>query len=32
MNPDAKAYWQIHQPPRDAWTHENELRPWIENW
>jgi NAD(P)-dependent dehydrogenase (short-subunit alcohol dehydrogenase family) len=28
----ADAYWQIHQQPRDAWTHETELRPWIENW
>ena len=28
----ADAYWQIHQQPRDAWTHETELRPWIETW
>jgi NAD(P)-dependent dehydrogenase (short-subunit alcohol dehydrogenase family) len=28
----ADAYWQIHQQPRDAWTHETELRPWIEAW
>lgn len=28
----AEAYWQIHQQPRDAWTHETELRPWIETW
>jgi len=28
----ADAYWQIHQQPRDAWTHETELRPWIESW
>ncbi|MEK9721769.1 MAG: SDR family NAD(P)-dependent oxidoreductase, partial [Quisquiliibacterium sp.] len=28
----AQAYWQIHCQPRDAWTHETELRPWIENW
>ncbi|MFM6991212.1 MAG: SDR family oxidoreductase [Rhodoferax sp.] len=28
----ADAYWQIHQQPRDAWTHETELRPWMENW
>ncbi len=34
LNPDhiAEAYWQIHQQPRDAWTHETELRPWMENW
>ncbi len=28
----ADAYWHIHQQPRDAWTHETELRPWMENW
>ena len=28
----ADAYWQIHQQPRDAWTHETELRPWNESW
>jgi NAD(P)-dependent dehydrogenase (short-subunit alcohol dehydrogenase family) len=28
----ADAYWQIHQQPRDAWTHETELRPWMESW
>jgi NAD(P)-dependent dehydrogenase (short-subunit alcohol dehydrogenase family) len=34
LSPDsiADAYWQIHQQPRDAWTHEVELRPWIESW
>ncbi len=34
LNPDhiAQAYWQIHQQPRDAWTHETELRPWNEPW
>ena len=34
LNPDsiAEAYWQIHMQPRDAWTHETELRPWAENW
>jgi NAD(P)-dependent dehydrogenase (short-subunit alcohol dehydrogenase family) len=34
VDPDtiAQAYWQIHQQPRDAWTHETELRPWIETW
>lgn len=34
LNPDsiADAYWQIHKQPRDAWTHETELRPWLENW
>ena len=34
VNPDsiAEAYWQIHQQPRDAWTHEQDLRPWMEAW
>jgi len=34
LSPDhiAEAYWQIHRQPRDAWTHETELRPWIESW
>ena len=34
LNPDsiAEAYWQIHLQPRDAWTHETELRPWMESW
>ena len=32
VNPDsiAEAYWQIHRQPRDAWTHEMDLRPWME--
>lgn len=34
LDPDhiAEAYWQIHRQPRDAWTHETELRPWTETW
>lgn len=28
----ADAYWAMHQQPRTAWTHETELRPWLENW
>jgi NAD(P)-dependent dehydrogenase (short-subunit alcohol dehydrogenase family) len=34
LSPDsiAEAYWQIHRQPRDAWSHETELRPWMENW
>ena len=31
-NSIAEAYWQIHMQPRDAWTHETELRPWLETW
>lgn len=27
----AETYWMLHQQPRDAWTHELDLRPWIEN-
>jgi NAD(P)-dependent dehydrogenase (short-subunit alcohol dehydrogenase family) len=34
LNPEhiAELYWQIHCQPRDAWTHETELRPWMESW
>lgn len=28
----ADAYWQIHLQPRNAWTHETEIRPWLEPW
>ena len=28
----ADAYWMLHQQPRDAWTHELDLRPWGEKW
>lgn len=28
----AETYWQIHLQPRDAWTHELDLRPAIEPW
>ncbi len=28
----AEAYWALHQQPRSAWTHELDLRPWMENW
>lgn len=32
LNPDhiADAYWMLHGQPRDAWTHELDLRPWME--
>jgi NAD(P)-dependent dehydrogenase (short-subunit alcohol dehydrogenase family) len=26
----AEAYWQLHCQQRSAWTHEMDLRPWIE--
>lgn len=26
----ADAYWMLHSQPRDAWTHELDLRPWME--
>ncbi|QBQ98588.1 SDR family oxidoreductase [Paraburkholderia pallida] len=34
VNPNsiAEAYYQIHMQPRNAWTHETELRPWMEAW
>lgn len=28
----AEAYWMLHSQPRNAWTHELDLRPWIETW
>jgi NAD(P)-dependent dehydrogenase (short-subunit alcohol dehydrogenase family) len=34
MNPSsiADVYWYLHQQPRDAWTFELDLRPYIERW
>ncbi len=34
MNPAsiAETYWQLHRQPRDAWTHEIDLRPYGETW
>lgn len=34
VNPEriADLYWQLHMQPRDAWTHELEIRPWLESW
>lgn len=34
LNPDhiADNFWHLHQQPRDAWTHELDLRPWMERW
>jgi NAD(P)-dependent dehydrogenase (short-subunit alcohol dehydrogenase family) len=26
----AESYWQVHRQPRSAWTHELDLRPWVE--
>ena len=26
----ADAYWMLHRQPRDTWTHELDLRPWME--
>ena len=28
----AEAYWQLHLQQRSAWTHELDLRPWMEPW
>ncbi|MEA1079065.1 SDR family oxidoreductase [Marinobacter qingdaonensis] len=32
LNPNhiAEQYWQLHMQPRDSWTHELDLRPWLE--
>lgn len=34
LKPDhiADNYWMLHQQPRDAWTFELDLRPYMENW
>ncbi len=34
LNPDhiADNYWHLYKQPRDAWTYELDLRPWIEHW
>lgn len=34
LDPEAVAenYWRLHTQPRNAWTHELDLRPWIEPW
>jgi NAD(P)-dependent dehydrogenase (short-subunit alcohol dehydrogenase family) len=28
----AEIYWQLHAQPRDAWTHELDIRPYKEKW
>ena len=28
----AEAYWQIYHEPRDAWSFEREIRPFVEKW
>ena len=34
LNPDhiAENYWTLHSQPRDAWTFELDVRPWMEKW
>lgn len=34
LDPEAIAenYWQLHLQQRSAWTHELDLRPWMEAW
>jgi NAD(P)-dependent dehydrogenase (short-subunit alcohol dehydrogenase family) len=34
LDPDsiAENYWLLHRQPRSAWTHELDLRPWMEAW
>ena len=34
VNPDsiAEVYWQMREQKRDAWTFEQDLRPWVEPW
>jgi len=28
----AEAYWALHNQPRDGWTHELDIRPYVERW
>ena len=34
LSPDgiAESYWSIFRQPRSAWTHELDVRPWVESW
>ena len=34
LDPDAIAdnYWSLFAQPRSAWTHELDVRPWVESW
>ncbi len=34
LKPDdiAETYWMLHAQSRSAWTHELDLRPWVEPW
>ncbi len=34
LRPDdiAQSYWMLHNQPRSAWTHELDLRPYVEPW
>src|SRR5581483_1792801 len=34
LDPDAIAenYWHLHAQARSAWTHELDVRPWVESW
>ena len=34
LNPEdiAETYWMLHQQNPSAWTHELDIRPWIEKW
>ncbi len=34
LQPDdiAEAYWALHSQPKSAWTHEIDLRPYLEPW
>jgi hypothetical protein len=28
----AEAYWALHNQPHDGWTHELDIRPYVEQW
>jgi len=34
LDPDAiaQSFWTLYEQPRSAWTHELDVRPWVESW
>lgn len=34
LDPDAiaESFWDLYRQPRSAWTHEIDVRPWVESW
>ena len=32
INAIALAFWNMHMQPKGAWSHETEVRPYLESW